>query len=825
MKKRQKVQREGAKTSKSAEPEDFDEDAEIDELRRRCVDEAPAPGNQLSSNGAMRFENLPLSRRTLEALRQAQLTVATEIQAAAIPHALAKRDILGAAKTGSGKTLAFVIPIVERLYSERWSLDDGLAAVVITPTRELALQIFEVIRVVGKKHQLSAGLVTGGKKEFEGEQARIVKMNILVATPGRLLQHLEQSPNFDASQLLVLVLDEADRILDMGFRGQLDGILSYLPPSRQTMLFSATQTKSVKDLARLSLRQPEYLAVHDKDEHVTPEQLVQNYVVVHLPDKLDVLFSFLKTHTKSKIIVFFSTCSQVRFVHELFCSMQPGIPLTALHGKVKQEKRTLVYMDFLRKKFACMLATDIAARGLDFPAVDWVLQVDAPEDAAMYIHRVGRTARYNANGRALLMLLPSEEGVVLEALQKSSVPVKRLTINSNKTVSVAARAAALLVAQPECRQLAKKAFTGYLRSLQLSPFSSQPVGGSGGTRQQLVGDVSKLPVDKFAVSLGLAMTPPLPVVAGGMGAAGREANRADKNVNHKLDKLKRQIKEAKEAKRRAALGGTEVKVDGSDEQLGEASKVKSSRKKLKLKAAATTSVDGNRDSDSDSDSGDELLRVKAPSGKDDDDVEDDDPEDLAALLEAGKKRKRSKPLRLTADGEDKRASGSKVRFDEDGSIEQPLQLRQAAAVSDSAAAASINTAGIDEYTRRVRERVDQGRKEDRLRERQRIRDKHLSDKAKLRQARDEEGGGGPTAVLGGGDSDGGNSNSDNDSGSGDDSDSNDGGARWKKRDGKFIANSDDSGSDSDGDSGDDGGDDDRERMERMALSMMKGRGR
>ena len=820
MKKRQKVQREDAKTSKSTEREERDEDAELDELRRRCVDEAPAPGNQLSSNGAMRFENLPLSRRTLEALRQAQLTVATEIQAAAIPHALAGRDILGAAKTGSGKTLAFVIPIVERLYSERWSLDDGLAAVVITPTRELALQIFEVIRVVGKKHQLSAGLVTGGKKEFEGEQARIVKMNILVATPGRLLQHLEQSPNFDASQLLVLVLDEADRILDMGFRGQLDGILSYLPGGRQTMLFSATQTKSVKDLARLSLRQPEYLAVHDKDEHVTPEQLVQNYVVVHLPDKLDVLFSFLKTHTKSKIIVFFSTCSQVRFVHELFCSMQPGIPLTALHGKVKQEKRTLVYMDFLRKKFACMLATDIAARGLDFPAVDWVLQVDAPEDAAMYIHRVGRTARYNANGRALLMLLPSEEGVVLEALQKSSVPVKRLTINSNKTVSVAARAAALLVAQPECRQFAKKAFTGYLRSLQLSPFSSQPVGGSGGARQQLVGDVSKLPVDKFAVSLGLAMTPPLPAVASGMGAAGREVNRADKNVNHKLDKLKRQIKEAKEAKRRAALGGIgAAEVDGSDEQLGEAGKVKSS-KSQKLKAAdATTSVNGNRDGDSDSDSGDELLRVKAPSSKDDD-VEGDDPEDLAALLEAGKKRKRSKPLRLTADGADKRASGSKVQFGEDGSIEQPLQLRQAAALSDSAAAASINTAGIDEYTRRVRERVDQGRKEDRLRERQRIRDKHLSDKAKLRQARDEEGGAGPTAVLGGGDSDGGNSNS-NSSGSGSDSDSSDGGARRKKRDSKFIANSDESGSGSDSDSGDD----DRERMERMALSMMKGRGR
>lgn len=140
---------------------------------------------------------------------------------------------------------AFVIPLIEKLFRERWSDEDGLAAIIITPTRELALQIFEVIRVVGRGHQLSAGLVTGGKKEFQGEQERVIKMNILVATPGRLLQHLEQTPDFDASKLQMLVLDEADRILDMGFKQQLDSILQFLP-RRQTLLFSATQTKSVK---------------------------------------------------------------------------------------------------------------------------------------------------------------------------------------------------------------------------------------------------------------------------------------------------------------------------------------------------------------------------------------------------------------------------------------------------------------------------------------------------------------------------------------------------------------------------------------------------
>ncbi len=273
----------------------------------------------------MRFDALPISTKTLTGLHAAKLTITTEIQAAGIPHALAGRDILGAAKTGSGKTLSFVIPLIERLYVERWGSEDGLAAVIITPTRELALQIFEVVRIVGKAHQFSAGLVTGGKKEFEGEQERIINMNILVATPGRLLQHFEQTVGLDTSQLMVLVLDEADRILDMGFKQQLDSIVSYLPASRQTMLFSATQTKSVKDLARLSLKNAEYVAVHSEDNEVTPKQLIQNYIVCKLPEKLDILFSFLKSHLKSKMIIFFSTCSQVRFVYECFRGMQPGI--------------------------------------------------------------------------------------------------------------------------------------------------------------------------------------------------------------------------------------------------------------------------------------------------------------------------------------------------------------------------------------------------------------------------------------------------------------------------------------------------------------------
>jgi ATP-dependent RNA helicase DDX10/DBP4 len=477
----------------------------------------------LYSNGELRFDSLPISSATLAGLALANLTIATEIQAAALPHALAGRDILGAAKTGSGKTLSFVIPLVEKLYMERWAPGDGLAAVIITPTRELALQIFEVLRIVGKKHCFSAGLITGGRKDFEGEQERIAGMNILVATPGRFLQHLEQTVGFDASQVMVLVLDEADRILDMGFKAQLDSIIQYLPANRQTMLFSATQTKSVKDLARLSLNQPEYLAVHAEDDEVTPKQLVQNYIICKLPEKLDVLFSFLKTHLKSKMIVFLSTCSQVRFVYECFRAMQPGTPLSCLHGKIKQDKRTSIYVDFSRKKAACLLCTDIAARGLDFPNVDWVVQLDAPEDAAMYIHRVGRTARYNSNGRALLMLMPTEEKQVVDALNEAHVPIKKLTVNPNKRFTVAVKAAALLAAQPELKTLAKKAFVGYLRSLQLLP---------GG--RSVLDPSSTLPVAEYATALGLAFAPPVVAIPANKLSnpeAAREENREQKNVN------------------------------------------------------------------------------------------------------------------------------------------------------------------------------------------------------------------------------------------------------------------------------------------------------
>lgn len=302
-------------------------------------------------------------------------------------------------------------------------------------------------------------------------------MNILVATPGRLLQHMDQTIGFGCDNLQVLVLDEADRILDMGFHRTLTALLQHLPKSRQTLLFSATQTKSVSDLARLSLKDP--VSVSTQEEETSggmPKGLEQHYVVCELDKKLDVLFSFIKTHLQSKTLVFMSSCKQVRFVFETFCKMHPGVPLLHLHGKQKQMTRLATFQRFTSMKHAVLLATDIAARGLDFPAVDWVLQVDAPEDADTYIHRVGRTARYESAGKGLLFLLPSEEEGMKAALEKKGIEIAKIKIKASKTHSIENQLQKLAFQDPEIKYLGQRVsvLISTIRTSGTHPFMYRP---------------------------------------------------------------------------------------------------------------------------------------------------------------------------------------------------------------------------------------------------------------------------------------------------------------------------------------------------------------
>uniref|UniRef100_A0A452J002 ATP-dependent RNA helicase n=1 Tax=Gopherus agassizii TaxID=38772 RepID=A0A452J002_9SAUR len=448
---------------------------------------------EINPNEIKRFSDFPLSKKTLKGLQEAQYRMVTEIQRQTIGLALQGKDVLGAAKTGSGKTLAFIVPALERLYRQQWTSIDGLGVLIISPTRELAYQTFEVLRKVGKNHDFSAGLIIGGK-DLKKEVTKIHYVNMLICTPGRLLQHMDETSYFHASDLQMLILDEADRILDMGFTDTMNAIIENLPKKRQTLLFSATQTKSVKDLARLSLKDPEYVWVHEKAKFSTPATLDQNYVVCGLQQKINMLYSFLRSHLNKKSIVFYASCKEVQYLFRVFCRLRPGIPILALHGKQPQMKRMEVYNNFVRKKSAVLFATDVAARGLDFPAVNWVIQFDCPEDANTYIHRVGRTARYKEGGEALLVLLPSEEGGMVHQLSQRKVPVNKIKINPEKLVDIQKKMQSFLAQDKELKERAQMCFVSYLRSVYLM-------------KNKEVFDVFKLPLAEYAHSLGLAVEP------------------------------------------------------------------------------------------------------------------------------------------------------------------------------------------------------------------------------------------------------------------------------------------------------------------------------
>jgi ATP-dependent RNA helicase DDX10/DBP4 len=459
------------------------------------------------------FTDLPLSDPTKQGLKSSHFAVMTDIQRKAVPLALQGHDILGAAKTGSGKTLSFIIPVLENLYRlQHVGADAGLGALILSPTRELAIQIFDVLCKVGKHgHMFAAGLLIGGKS-LEAERQALTRMNILVATPGRMLQHLSQTAAFSVDDLKMLVLDEADRILDMGFQRDVDAIIDYLPKERQTLLFSATQSKKVSDLARLSLQDPEYVSVHAEDKSATPTSLQQNYIICPAEEKLDTLWSFIQASKKSKILCFFSSAKVVRFVYESFRHMQPGIPLLHIHGRQKQGARLDTTAKFSSAKNSCLFATDVAARGLDFPAVDFVIQVDCPDDVDTYIHRVGRTARYNREGRGVLFLAPSEEEGMLQRLEAKRVPVEAINVRQKKKQSIRDQLQNMCFQDPALKYLGQKAFMTYVKSLYLQ-------------KDKEVFKLKEYDLEAFAASLGLPGTPRIKFMKGDDSKQKKQASR------------------------------------------------------------------------------------------------------------------------------------------------------------------------------------------------------------------------------------------------------------------------------------------------------------
>jgi len=236
-------------------------------------------------------------------------------------------------------------------------------------------------------------------------------VNLIIATPGRLLDHLMNTSGFVFHNLLSLIIDEADAILKIGFEQEMNEIIKLLPTERQTILFSATQTKKVDDLARLSLKSPIYIGVDDIAPLATVENLEQGYVMCESKDEFLLLFTLLQKFKGQKIMVFFSSCNAVKFYIDLLNYID--MPVLGIHGKQKQQKRLNTFYEFINAKSAVLLCTDVAARGLDIPAVNWIVQYDPPDDTKEYIHRVGRTCRgAESKGRGLLILLSEEKNYI-----------------------------------------------------------------------------------------------------------------------------------------------------------------------------------------------------------------------------------------------------------------------------------------------------------------------------------------------------------------------------------------------------------------------------
>ncbi|XP_031627130.1 probable ATP-dependent RNA helicase DDX10 [Contarinia nasturtii] len=680
------------------------EDAEIKSLQEKYP--------TINPKKVEKFSDFPLSRKTLQALQKNKYLKPTEIQRQSIGYALQGRDILGAAITGSGKTLAFLIPVMENLFVKKWVRQDGVGAIIISPTRELAYQIFETLKKVGAHHDFSAGLIIGGKN-LKFERSRMDQCNVIICTPGRLLQHMDENPLFNCSTMQMLVLDEADRCLDMGFEEAMNAIIENLPAERQTLLFSATQTKSVKDLARLSLREPVYVAPHEQQAVITPAALKQNYVVIELEDKLTMLWSFIKNHLKQKTIVFMATCKQVKYINEIFRKLRTGVSVMALYGTLHQDRRMAIYDEFCRKSSAVLLATDLAARGLDIPAVNWSIQLDAPSDPNEYIHRAGRTARNTAHGESLLVLLPSEEEGMIKALNELKIPINKIHVDPKKMFTPRAKMEAFLAQNKELKESAQRALINYVKSIALM-------------KNKEIFKVEALNIEAYAQSLGLMFAPRVKFLQGVKYFA--EKKRAEKEKANEKDlahKLETKDSESEESDDESGADEEDVGSDGK-ESAASSDESESESEDEKIKTKNPFAADANKFHDSSSDEEDDFMRIK----RRDHEIEEDTLPEVPDLAEI--KAKKQKVVTKAALAKKlikkKILPNTKVEFDEEGNeLEKTNTLKSELAKEYEKSAGS----GIDIL--KARELIKEEDKFDKERFKKMVKAKHREKKLKAKK--------------------------------------------------------------------------------------------
>ena len=391
-----------------------------------CLDR-PTPGTRLGAFQSMTFDDLNLAPAIMKAVREQGYETPTPIQAQAIPAVLQGQDLLAGAQTGTGKTAAFTLPLLHRLSQSAAPKSKfggkGVRALVLTPTRELAAQVEESIRQYGKYLDLNSTVVFGGVG-MNPQIDRIKRgVDFLVATPGRLLD-LQQQGFLDLSTVEVLVLDEADRMLDMGFIHDVKKILALVPKEKQSLLFSATFSDEIRELAATLLKNPQSIQVTPRN--TTVQRIAQVIHPVGRTKKKQVLLHIIQQNNWSQVLVFTRTKFGANNVAEFLT--KNGVQAMALHGNKSQSARTQALAGFKSGEIRALVATDIAARGIDIDELPHVVNYEIPNVPEDYVHRIGRTGRAGNSGEAVSLVCMDEEGFMMEIerFTKQEIPVQVL---------------------------------------------------------------------------------------------------------------------------------------------------------------------------------------------------------------------------------------------------------------------------------------------------------------------------------------------------------------------------------------------------------------
>ncbi len=380
---------------------------------------APAEAQDAPVEAVPSFADLGLIPELVRAVEEAGYTTPTPIQQAAIPVALRGRDMIGLAQTGTGKTAGFTLPMVQRLHGG----PRRTRALVLTPTRELCMQVEESVRKYARFSEIDVAPVFGGVAYEAQEKALRGGVDVVVATPGRLIDHLDKQ-NVVFDELELLVLDEADRMLDMGFAPQINRIVAQIHPYRQTLLFSATMPPEVEALARKYLRQPLVVQVGRRSSAATTIQHCVYPVPHHR--KSELLAKLLSEMAAETVLVFTRTKAGAdRVVRHLESA---GIAATAMHADKTQGQRTKAIEDFKSGKIRVLVATDIAQRGLDINGISHVINYDVPQQPEDYVHRIGRTGRAAATGDAFTFMSADEIGMVRTIERTLGAPIQRISV-------------------------------------------------------------------------------------------------------------------------------------------------------------------------------------------------------------------------------------------------------------------------------------------------------------------------------------------------------------------------------------------------------------